>query len=402
MSEMQSVDGILDVIKSITSNRESGRLEINSFGTSGTFLFNDGKLVDARLGSLSGFQAVNAAVGLRAVAFSFDHVLPASHVSTITANERVVLQQFFGIEAAESERPSDLVEPDPEWNTSPEQVVPFTELEEVPQTDLEETPTVEVEPPLAAHSVGPAVLSHSAAGARRFAFVWRPRLALAMAVCLALVASLAAAAIALRTKMKAQQQPTLVAKAVETAPAVETKPGATPDTQREAVSEAQQQPAEQSVAASQRQSKPVAKDSPAPALARAERRDTPAERVANVQDLTGEWRVINTVEKTAYKSFGNMQVGFRLKIDQRGNEFTASGEKFSENGQTLAAGSRTPIHVHGSIDGDKVVATFIEEGRTRRSNGSFIWKLQRGGEALAGTFVTTAANSSGKSAVTRQ
>jgi len=101
---------VLDLIKSITSNGESGRLEINassthsvSSGTRGTLLFHEGKLVDARLGSLSGFQAVNAAVALRDAEVSFDHVVPASHVSTITPNERVVLSRFFGIEAVHPE-----------------------------------------------------------------------------------------------------------------------------------------------------------------------------------------------------------------------------------------------------------------------------------------------------------
>ncbi len=39
MSEMKTVQGILDVIRSITSKRESGRLDISSFGTHGTLLF---------------------------------------------------------------------------------------------------------------------------------------------------------------------------------------------------------------------------------------------------------------------------------------------------------------------------------------------------------------------------
>jgi hypothetical protein len=125
------------------------------------------------------------------------------------------------------------------------------------------------------------------------------------------------------------------------------------------------------------------------------------EHNATMQDLNGEWRVVNTVEKTAYKSFDNMQVGFRLTINQNGNEFTAKGEKFSENGQTLPVARRTPIQVKGSIEGDKVVATFTEDGRTRRTDGRFVWKLRTNGHGLSGTFVSTAANSSGKSAVTR-
>ena len=419
MAEIKNVDGIIDVIKSITSNRESGRLEINSCGTPGTFLFNEGKLVDARLGSLTGFQAVNAAVALRNVELSFDHVVPASHASTITANERVVLQQFFGIEAAEMEQTSNAVEPDPEWNTTPEQVVPFTELEEVPQTELEETPTVEVErlapsyfveTPVPSHPAEAPLPSHSA-GTRHFSFVWRPRLALAIAICLTLVVGLAAGAVALRSKMKAVQQSATVASAVETEPnssPVETKRSSTSEAPSQTGSltaasshQTRQVSNEAVTAASQRQSTPV-KNSSSPATAGTERPETRNERDSNVQDLTGDWRVINTVEKTGYKSYGSMQIGFRLKINQQGKDFTASGEKFSENGQTLTAGSRTPIHVRGSIEGDKVVATFVEDGHTRRSNGRFVWKLQRGGDALAGTFITDAANRSGRSAMTKE
>ena len=382
MSEMKSVDGILDVIKSITSNRESGRLDINSCGTPGTFLFNEGQLVDARLGSLSGFQAVNAAAGLRQVEFSFDHVVPASHVSTITASERVVLLRFFGIETAALEHSSDAVEADPEWNTTPEQVVPFTELEEAPQTELEETPTVEVERLAPSHSVERAVPSDSVVGARQSAFVWRPQFALAISVCLALVIGLAVGAMALRSRMKAVQQSAAVASAVES------KPSSTAEREPSSIADA----------------KPdvTSSVSDTPTIAAADPRDTRAERDSIVRDLTGRWRVINTVQKTGYRSFDSMQIGFRLKINQRGKEFTATGEKFSENGQTLEAGRRTPIHVRGSIDGDKVVATFVEDGRARRSNGRFVWKLQRSGDALAGTFVTTAANSSGKSAMTKE
>src|SRR5690242_9506055 len=131
MSETRSV---LDVIKSITSNHESGRLEIVSSGTRGTLLFNEGKLVDARLGSLSGFQAVNAAVALRDVQVSFDHVTPASHLSSITPSERVVLKRFFGIEAAELDEHAATAEPEIDWNPAPEPVVPLKEAATIPFT----------------------------------------------------------------------------------------------------------------------------------------------------------------------------------------------------------------------------------------------------------------------------
>ena len=349
---------IIQIIESITANRESARLEINSSGTYGTLLFNEGRLVDARLGSLSGFQAVNALVALRDVEFSLDHVPPASHSSTITQSERVVLKRFFGIEAAEPEEHSDVVEPDPEWNTAPEHVVPLEEVEEIPQIDIEDMPTVEV-----ARVPSPLI-----AGVRPSAFRSKPLLA----VSLALVVALTVAAFALRSKMKARQQTATVAAAVVSEP--------TPQSRDEA--------------------QPVAVESVPPVVSAVRREaNKPDEKV---QDLTGEWRVINTVEKSAYKTFNNMKVGFRLVINQSGKKFTGKGEKFSENGQRLAAANRTPIRVTGSIDGDKVVATFVEDGSVRRTNGRFVWTMQKDGDGLAGTFVSTAANSSGRSAVTKQ
>lgn len=359
---------VLDFIRGITSNRESGRLEINAGGTPGTLLFHEGKLVDARLGSLSGFQAVNAAVALRDAEVSFDHVVPALHGSTITPSERVILSRFFGIEAADVEQPKEAREPEIDWNPAPEPVVPLTRARSVP-----------------------------------FAFFSRPRFAV---VCLALLLGVAVGAAVLRSKVKTLQQSTGVASAVES------ESSSVPESQPE-LKQVAAEPAP--VPVSPRKDAPARSDSPAPIVAAArpqfaeraaevEERDDAnvEEHDANVQDLNGEWRVINTVEKTAYKAFGNMQVGFRLIINQNGKEFTAKGEKFSENGQTLPVGRRTPIQVKGSIDGDKVTATFVEDGRSRRTNGRFVWKLQTGRDGLAGTFVSNAANTSGRSAVTRQ
>jgi hypothetical protein len=346
MPETRSVPRILDVIKSITSNQESGRLEIVSAGTRGTFLFNEGKLVDARLGSLSGFPAVNAAVALRDVELSFDHVPPALHLSSITPSERVVLQRFFGIEAAEVAEPAATAEPEIDWNPAPEPVVPLNQAATIP------------------------------AG-----FFTVPRLA----VCLALLIGLAVGAVALRQRFKARQ--TSAPSAAGVATVVESQPNPVSERKPEPAPEPKPE-SKQVVAKAQPAVKPVAVE--------------PEKRAAKVHDLTGEWQVINTVHQTAYKSFGNMKVGFRLKINQQGKQFTGKGEKFSENGQTLPANSRTPIQVTGSIEGDNVVATFVEDGRMRRTNGRFVWKLQTGGDQLAGTFVSTAANSSGRSAVTKQ
>lgn len=123
---------------------------------------------------------------------------------------------------------------------------------------------------------------------------------------------------------------------------------------------------------------------------------------SGTQNLTGEWNMVNIIEKTSYPSFTNLQIGYRLMINQMGTNFTAEGEKLLENGRTLSATERTPIHVTGSIDGETVGATFVEEGARRKTSGRFAWRIEAEGTRLRGTFVFTAASASGTSVATRK
>jgi len=403
----ENTQGILDLIKSIASNRESGRLEINSSGAQGALLFTDGKLVDARLGSLEGFQAVNAAVSLPGAQFGFVHATYPPHSGTIGPNERLVLSRFFGIEAAEIDEAH--VHPDAEvdWNMMPEQVVPLAEVEEMAQDDFQDTPTIEARPVAAPVleevPVEAAVIPEATVIRRNSAHAFtfpRARVALYMALILAVTA---AVAIALRSRLNARRQVASVATSVESKP--QPVPESSPvqvKAESVASSETQVKQATSRASSVPRQpTTPVRSESPSVAV-NAKRRDESEERDVNAHNLAGEWKVINTVQKTAYKSFDKMEVGFRLRIKQTGKDFTATGVKFSENGRNLPQNSRTPIQVRGSIDGDKIVATFVEDGLMRRTNGRFIWKLQNGGAGLTGTFASTAANSSGKSAAIKQ
>ncbi len=120
------------------------------------------------------------------------------------------------------------------------------------------------------------------------------------------------------------------------------------------------------------------------------------------RDLSGKWNIVNTIETTSYNTYKNMKIGFALSIDQTGTTFTGNGRKVSENGRSLPAGSRTPIQVKGSINGDMIEATFFEDGTARKSNGRFVWRIDKAGRGLTGNFATTAARSSGKSAATRE
>src|SRR2546423_220447 len=114
------------------------------------------------------------------------------------------------------------------------------------------------------------------------------------------------------------------------------------------------------------------------------------------QDLSGEWNLLDTVDSTSYLSYTNMQVGFRLSVNQVGSKFTADGEKYWLNGRELSYSERTAIHITGSIEGESIVATFVEDGIRRKSKGTFTWKIENGGRGLRGRFMSTAANSSGE------
>ena len=123
---------------------------------------------------------------------------------------------------------------------------------------------------------------------------------------------------------------------------------------------------------------------------------------AKVLNLSGEWSMVNTIEKTSYPAYANLRLGYHLVITQTGTEFTGDGEKVTENGRSMADYERTPIHVTGSVDQNSVSATFAEEGQRRSTSGRLEWTLASGGNQLRGTFSSTAAKSSGSSVATRE
>jgi hypothetical protein len=297
--------GILDVIKILSTNRESGKLEISAGKTGGAFFFKNGQLVDARVGDLTGFRAVNAVASMRDVRFTFDPSIYPPAVSSITPNERVVLKQFFGIETIDASTYEDEVTI--ETQRLPLPVIP----EPVPDTRPSRS------------------------------LLYRGGLVLAMLFIL-----IAVAAVALRNKYRERER--AIAPAVATTQPVVDEPTVSQPTV------SQPRVAQPAVAQ--------------PVVAR---------------DLTGKWNVVNSVQKTSYRSFQNMNIGFELTINQSGKSFTGAGQKVSENGH-------------------RVEATFFERGTLRKTNGRFVWRIDQASGGLNGTFVTTAAGSSGKSAARRE
>src|SRR5712692_2211895 len=104
MSAAMSIDeslndyGLLDLIAILSRRGSSGRLQIDCGSTQGSLCFDKGKIAAARIGSLTGFSAINLAISLEVTRLRFDpHVeIPASEFSD--PNERHLLNKLLGID----------------------------------------------------------------------------------------------------------------------------------------------------------------------------------------------------------------------------------------------------------------------------------------------------------------
>jgi hypothetical protein len=372
---------ILNVIQTLSSSGESGQLQLRAGTTAGAFFFRNGLLVDARVGNLTGFQAINAAASLRDASLSFNPSVAPPPFSSITPSERVVLKQFFGIDTV-----------GPEESHDAQQLV-FDEVDEVREVDevsgvdevtlvspnvpRAEVPPVEGSAAEVPRAEFPSAFPYPASSSTPY----RSGLLVAAVVFL-----LATAAVALLYKYGDYDSPASPASV-----ATNNEPSSPPVVEQV---EANPQPTSQSSVAKNNQpsSRPVAAEPEA---------EPNHEPTFPTRDLSGKWSVVNIVQRTSYNSFNNMEIGFNLSIEQSGKGFTGTGEKVSENGRSLPRGSRTPIQVKGSIDGDRIEATFFEAGTARKTNGRFAWRIDKAGR-LTGTFITTAARSSGKSTATKE
>ena len=369
---------ILDLIRALTSERASGRLQISTGMTEGALFFDRGQLVEASLGKLTGFQAINALASVGGASYDFDPTIAPPPQSSISGRERLLLKDFFGIDALDREQSHDAFD---EVDSIPPPAVPLASVEDPDSTGVLEpqaTPTLEAEYPETPHFISEGADDEVTLVKPKRVVPWRrlspqaftkSTLRPALLVIL-LTVLVAAAAIALVYRSRKSDSMASVAPAVQTAsptPAVQT---ASPADVSQAPTTDSQQPK--------------------------------TENTAALPDLTGNWKVTNTVEQTSYDAYKNMEIGFNVSINQAGKDFTGKGEKISENGRSLPRNGRTPISVKGTIDGDKVEATFSENGAMRTTNGRFVWRIDKTTGGLTGTFVSTAAGARGRSAATKE
>lgn len=114
----------------------------------------------------------------------------------------------------------------------------------------------------------------------------------------------------------------------------------------------------------------------------------------SLPNVAGAWTLNTKVETSAYSRFEGLQLGYELRLVQKGDRITGSGRKVAENGTALKTRAQTPLSVNGTISGDRLTLNFVERGARRPSRGKFVLMLDEG-ETLRGRFSSTAASSSG-------
>jgi len=144
---------------------------------------------------------------------------------------------------------------------------------------------------------------------------------------------------------------------------------------------------------------PPADPPPAPAPPRGALSAVHPEEAVAGEPLSGRWVMTNEVQSTSYAAYRRLRLGYRLELQQHGTRITGQGEKWLENGRRIPGATRTPITLHGVIEGHRVALTFVERGRRRTSGGTF--DLMLTSNRLQGTFESDAAHARGSSIVQR-
>ena len=128
---------------------------------------------------------------------------------------------------------------------------------------------------------------------------------------------------------------------------------------------------------------------------------TPGGTPENADTVSGAWNLTSEVESATFAAYKNLMLGFRLDLEQRGNQVVGEGRKVSENGAALPAQRRTPIKVEGTLEGNRLALDFTEVGARRKSAGRFLLYLAEDG-SFRGRFRSDAAQSSGVTVAVRE
>ena len=111
--------------------------------------------------------------------------------------------------------------------------------------------------------------------------------------------------------------------------------------------------------------------------------------------MSGSWKLATQVESSSYSAYAGLKLGYEVKLEQDGDRVTGIGRKVTENGAGIGPRAQTPLTVNGTIAGDRLTLTFVEQGTRRETQGKFVLLVDDAG-TLRGRFSSDAAQSSGR------
>ena len=79
-------------------------------------------------------------------------------------------------------------------------------------------------------------------------------------------------------------------------------------------------------------------------------------------NVAGSWRLKTQVESSSYSRYAGLQLGYEIRLDQKGDRVTGSGRKITENGNEINPSGQTPLSLSGTISGDRLTLNFVERG----------------------------------------
>jgi len=129
------------------------------------------------------------------------------------------------------------------------------------------------------------------------------------------------------------------------------------------------------------------------------------EYVFKKKNLSGEWNTLIEIEETSFNPFKNLKIEYKIHLLQKGYELSGSGEKIKDikpDGSEIVfeREKRVIILVDGYFERkyfskSKIYLNINEEGRKRKTRATYTLIL-KDDKNLTGTFITTAADASGK------
>lgn len=111
-------------------------------------------------------------------------------------------------------------------------------------------------------------------------------------------------------------------------------------------------------------------------------------------DLSGEWRMINTVEYSEYDRYKDIIIVWEVYLNQDGTRVVGHATKIQEGNELLSGSRKQVLKIEGNIKGDKVNLTYREGNN---NTGQFEYSICSDLNIAKGRFESSAANSEGSS-----